>query len=61
MKLLSQFIALYLPETNWLQVMATIGSAFIFLKMLLDGLSGRRRREIRRKNREIENNMWLIE
>jgi hypothetical protein len=61
MKLLSQFLALHLPAARELQVMASIAILVIFLKMLIDKLPFKRWWETRRKNREIEGNMWAIE
>lgn len=62
MKLIAQIIALYLPAVDILQIIVTIGSAIILLKMLVPKLSGSRRRwgKIRKKNREIESNIWAM-
>jgi hypothetical protein len=60
MKLLLQFIALYLPEANLLQLLATITTAFIFIKMFVDKFSIAGWKTTRRK-KELELDMWAIE
>ncbi|WP_147203253.1 hypothetical protein [Segetibacter aerophilus] len=60
MKLLFQFIALYLPEANLLQLLATITTAFIFIKMFVDKFSITSWKTTRRK-KELELDMWAIE
>ena len=60
MKLISQFIGLYVPEANSLQVSATIGSAFLLLKMALDKFPINRWK-MRKEKRQMENDVWAIE
>ncbi len=60
MKLLSQFLALYLPEANLLQLLATITTAIIFLKMFVEKFEIKSWKIMQRK-RELEMDMWAIE
>ena len=62
MKQLLEIIALYLLGWNALKVIMAAGSAVLLLKMFADKISDNRRRwKIRKRNGEIENNMWAIE
>ena len=62
MKQLSQIIALYLPGADLLQLLVILGSISILIKMTIKKIGGSRRRwVIRKRNREIERNMWAIE
>lgn len=62
MKQLSQIIALSFFGLNGLQIILATGTAIILFKMIINKLSGSRRRwKIRRMNKEVKNNMWSIE
>ncbi len=63
MKLIAQIIALYLPAVGVLQILVTIGSAILFLKLSGNRVfsSTGRWSKVRKKNREMESNMWAIE
>jgi hypothetical protein len=62
MKLLSQIIALLLVGANSLQIILTIGTAVVMLKLLFDKVYTARSRWIIRKRRKVlENDMWAIE
>jgi hypothetical protein len=61
MKLLSQFISLYLPVVNWLQVLTTVVSLFILVKIALIKIAGRTGWQIRKKTWALERDVWAIE
>ena len=61
MKLLSQFIALYLPVANWLQVLTTIVSLFILVKIALIKVADRTSWPTRKKAWALERDVWAIE
>jgi len=61
MKFLSQIIAVYLPEINLLQLLATIAAALAFMKISVTNKQEARSSWMnRRKKRALENNMWAI-
>lgn len=62
MKQLSQIIALYLFGLNAFEIILVAGILVLMLKMFVDRFeTSRRRWRIRKRNREIEGNMWAIE
>ena len=62
MKQLLEITALYLLGLNAIQIIIAAGSAVLLLKMFVDKISANRKRwRIRKRNGEIENNMWAIE
>ena len=62
MKLISQLIALYLPGASMLQIMMIIAASILVLKTAANKLSRIRKSwNLKRRTRQLENNMWAIE
>ena len=61
MKQLSQIIALSILGVTGMQIILAIGAGVVFLQILVNKISGSRWCEVRKRNSEIESNMWSIE
>lgn len=62
MKLITQVIALLLVSAHSLQIIVTIGTAIVMLKLSLDKLKITRSTWITRKRqRALDSDMWAIE
>lgn len=62
MKQLIQMIAFNLFGLDALQIIVSICSAVMLLQMVVNVISGSQKRyEIRKRSKDMENNMWAIE
>ena len=62
MKQLSQIIALSVFGAGAVEIIFALGAAVIILQILLNKIAcSKVRWEIKKRNKEIENNMWSIE